>query len=51
MSHASYLLREAASATLFTIVGILCKVVTVIINCLIWDKHGSPAAIGCLMIW
>ncbi len=26
MSHASYLLREAVSATLFTIVGILCKV-------------------------
>jgi GDP-mannose transporter len=26
MSHASYLLREACSATLFTVVGIICKV-------------------------
>ena len=26
MSHASYLLREAVSATFFTIIGILCKV-------------------------
>ena len=26
MSHASYLLREAVSATLFTVVGIVCKV-------------------------
>jgi solute carrier family 35 protein len=26
MSHASYLLRDAVSATMFTIVGIVCKV-------------------------
>lgn len=26
MSHASYLLREAVSATFFTIIGIICKV-------------------------
>lgn len=26
MSHSAYLLRDAVSATLFTIVGILCKV-------------------------
>ena len=26
MSHAAYMLRDAVSATLFTIVGILCKV-------------------------
>ncbi|GIL43517.1 hypothetical protein Vafri_1221 [Volvox africanus] len=50
MSHASYLLREAVSATLFTIVGIICKVVTVIINAMIWDKHASPAGIGFLML-
>ncbi|GIL98962.1 hypothetical protein Vretimale_4191 [Volvox reticuliferus] len=51
MSHASYLLREAVSATLFTIVGIICKVVTVIINVMIWDKHASPAGIGFLLLW
>lgn len=26
MSHAAYMLRDAVSATFFTIVGILCKV-------------------------
>ncbi|GIL83513.1 hypothetical protein Vretifemale_12011 [Volvox reticuliferus] len=50
MSHASYLLREAVSATLFTIVGIICKVVTVIINVMIWDKHASPAGIAFLLV-
>ncbi|EFJ44859.1 hypothetical protein VOLCADRAFT_64353, partial [Volvox carteri f. nagariensis] len=50
MSHASYLLREAVSATLFTIVGIICKVVTVVINVVIWDKHASPGGIGFLLI-
>ncbi|KXZ45377.1 hypothetical protein GPECTOR_55g283 [Gonium pectorale] len=50
MSHASYLLREAVSATLFTIVGILCKVLTVIVNVFIWDKHASPAGIAALMV-
>ncbi|KAG2426365.1 hypothetical protein HXX76_013122 [Chlamydomonas incerta] len=50
MSHASYLLREAVSATFFTIIGILCKVLTVIINVFIWDKHASLEGIGCLMV-
>jgi len=50
MSHASYLLREATSATLFTVVGILCKILTVVINYFIWDKHASPEGIACLML-
>ena len=32
MSHSAYLLRDAVSATLFTIVGILCKILTVIVS-------------------
>jgi solute carrier family 35 protein len=51
MSHASYLLREKASATLFTIVGILCKILTVGINLMIWDKHASMAGLGYLTLW
>ncbi|GLC40057.1 hypothetical protein PLESTF_000932700 [Pleodorina starrii] len=50
MSHASYLLREAVSATLFTIVGIICKVLTVVINTLMWDKHASPLGIAALLV-
>ncbi|KAG2482767.1 hypothetical protein HYH03_018307 [Edaphochlamys debaryana] len=50
MSHASYLLREAVSATLFTIVGILCKVITVVINLMIWDNHANPSGIFFLLV-
>lgn len=50
MSHAAYVLRDTVSATLFTIVGIICKVVTVIINLLIWDKHAAPEGIAFLSI-
>lgn len=41
VSHSAYVLRSACSATLSAVVGILCKVVTVIINMVIWDKHAS----------
>ena len=51
MSHSAYLLRDTVSATLFTIVGILCKIVTVVINVLIWDKHATPTGIVFLLVW
>jgi GDP-mannose transporter len=51
MSHASYLLRDNVSATLFTVVGILCKIVTVIINFMIWDKHATLEGVAFLMLW
>ncbi|KAG2482765.1 hypothetical protein HYH03_018305 [Edaphochlamys debaryana] len=50
MSHASYLLREAVSAKLLTIVGILCKVITVVINLMIWDNHANPSGIFFLLV-
>ncbi|GLC35333.1 hypothetical protein PLESTB_000576200 [Pleodorina starrii] len=50
MSHSAYLLRDTVSATLFTIVGILCKIVTVVINICIWDKHATPSGIGFLLV-
>jgi solute carrier family 35 len=41
VSHSAYVMRSACSATLSAVVGILCKVVTVMINIVIWDKHAS----------
>jgi hypothetical protein len=32
-------------------VGIMCKLITVVINVLIWDKHATPAGIGFLLVW
>lgn len=50
VSHSAYVLRSACSATLSAIVGILCKVVTVIINIIIWDKHASVIELAFLTL-
>jgi solute carrier family 35 protein len=41
VSHSAYVMRSACSATLSAVVGILCKVLTVLINMVLWDKHAS----------
>lgn len=41
MSHASFCLRSATSATTFTVAGTCCKLLTVLINYLIWDQHAN----------
>lgn len=50
MSYSAFLLRAMVSATSFTVVGIMCKIATVVINCLIWDKHASPEGLAALAI-
>jgi GDP-mannose transporter len=42
MSHASYLMRSNVSATASVVVGIVCKIGSVLINLCIWDQHASP---------
>lgn len=41
MSYFSLACRTYLSATCFTVVGNVCKFITVIINIIIWDKHAS----------
>lgn len=41
VSHSAYVMRSACSATMSAVVGIVCKVITVLINMVIWDKHAS----------
>ena len=48
MSYFSLACRKHLSATSFTIVGNVCKFLTVIINILIWDKHASFE--GCIFL-
>lgn len=50
VSHSAYVMRSSCSATLSAVVGILCKVLTVLINLLIWDKHASMTELGFLAI-
>lgn len=50
VSHSAYVMRSACSATLSAVVGILCKVLTVVINILIWDKHASTVELTFLAL-
>mmetsp|Transcript_26098 Transcript_26098/g.60879 ORF Transcript_26098/g.60879 Transcript_26098/m.60879 type:complete len:347 (+) Transcript_26098:110-1150(+) len=35
--------RHAVSATVFTVLGVVCKFISVVLNVLLWDKHASLA--------
>merc|ERR1712228_289339 len=49
MSYFAFLCRAAVSATSFTVIGNVCKIITVLINIFMWDKHASPLGIICLL--
>lgn len=50
MSFFAWKARALVSATYFTVIGNSCKILTIVINCVIWDKHASPFGILCLLI-
>jgi len=41
MSYFSFALRAAISATSFSVIGNICKVLTILVNILMWDQHAS----------
>jgi len=49
MSYFAWMARSLLSATSFTVVGNVCKILTIVINVSLWDKHASSFGIGCLM--
>ena len=50
IGFAGWWCRSLLSATSFTVVGICNKIVTVILNITVWDKHASPFGTMCLMV-
>lgn len=53
MSTFSYRLRAMVSSTYMAIIGNMCKVITVIINFFLWDKHANAygfAALGVCLV-
>ncbi len=50
ISYFAFLARAAISATYFTVVGNTCKVITVCLNILIWDKHATAEGVMSLML-
>uniref|UniRef100_A0A7S1Q2Q0 Sugar phosphate transporter domain-containing protein n=1 Tax=Alexandrium catenella TaxID=2925 RepID=A0A7S1Q2Q0_ALECA len=41
ISYAGFNLRKLVSATSFTVVGVVCKLITVLINDVMWDYHAN----------
>jgi len=50
ISYTGFLCREAVSATSYSVVGNMNKVLTVMINCTIWDKHASANGLVGLLL-
>ena len=50
MSYFAFLCRAMVSATHFTVIGNVCKFLTVLINVCIWDKHATPVGLGFLLV-
>ena len=48
MSYFAFMARKLVSATYFSIIGNVCKILTVMINYMIWDKHATHFGISCL---
>jgi GDP-mannose transporter len=50
ISYAGFNLRKSVSATSFTVVGVVCKLLTVLVNDLMWSLHANMAGhFGLLM--
>ena len=41
MSYFSFALRAVISATSFSVIGNICKVLTILVNIIMWDQHAS----------
>ena len=50
ISWAGFWCQSVVSATTYTVVGVMNKMLTVTVNVLIWDKHASPAGVVSLCV-
>jgi len=50
ISYAGFYLRALITATSFTVVGVVNKLATTVVNTLIWDKHANSYGIAALLL-
>ena len=50
IGYAAWWCRDKVSATTFTLVGVMNKCLTILLNFFIWDQHAQPAGIACLLL-
>jgi GDP-mannose transporter len=50
ISYFAFACRASLSATAFTVVGNACKILTVLLNVCVWDRHASAPGIAMLLL-
>jgi len=50
ISWAGFKCQQLITATAYTVVGVMNKLLTVLVNALIWDRHASPLGIAALCV-
>lgn len=45
IGFSSWWCRDKVSATSFTLIGVLNKCLTIMLNCMIWDQHAAPGGL------
>ena len=50
IGYSSWWCRDKVSATSFTIIGVMNKCLTILLNYMVWDNHAKPVGIACLLL-
>lgn len=50
MSYFAFLARSAVSATYFSVIGNVCKFLTILINYFMWEHHANLTGLCCLLV-
>ena len=50
ISWAGFKCQQVVTATAYTVVGVVNKMLTVLVNVLMWDEHASSTGIASLLI-
>eukprot|EP01031_Cornospumella_fuschlensis_P032943 gene32943-39842_t len=50
IGYTGWLCRSMVSATTYTLVGVVNKFLTVLLNAVVWDQHSSPFGIACVCV-
>jgi GDP-mannose transporter len=49
IGYSSWWCRDKVSATSFTLIGVMNKCLTILLNVMVWDKHAPPGGIASLV--
>lgn len=50
ISYTGFQCRSLLSATSYTLIGVVNKLITILLNVVLWDRHASGAGMACLLM-